>query len=79
MIDSRPYHLQTNDKLERFPRILEDEIWDCPGLDDYIEHYADQLHFVDMDNEAPMMAPQQDGRQLGEAAQFELDEGDTNG
>lgn len=58
MIDSRPYHLQTNGKLERFSRILEDEIWDCPDLDSHIEYYgADRLHFVDMGNhKTPMMA-----------------------
>ncbi len=41
----------------RFHKILEDEIWNCPGLDDHIEYYgADRLHFVDMDNhKTPMM------------------------
>ena len=59
LINSRPYHPQTNGKLERFHKSLEDEIWNYPGLDDYIEYYnTDRLHFsLDMDNyETPMMA-----------------------
>ena len=59
LINSRPYHPQTNGKLERFHRSLEDEIWNYPSLDDYIQYYnTDRLHFpLDMDNhEMPMMA-----------------------
>ena len=59
LINSRPYHPQTNGKLERFHKSLEDEIWNYPNLDDYIEYYnTDRLHFsLDMDNyETPMMA-----------------------
>ena len=59
LINSRPYHPQTNGKLERFHKSLEDEIWNYPSLDDYIEYYnTDRLHFsLDMDNyETPMMA-----------------------
>ena len=59
LINSRPYHPQTNGKLERFHKSLEDEIWNYPSLDDYIEYYnTDRLHFsLDMDNyETPMLA-----------------------
>ena len=59
LINSRPYHPQTNGKLERFHRSLEDEIWHYGDLDDYIEYYnTDRLHFsLDMDNyETPLMA-----------------------
>lgn len=59
LINSRPYHPQTNGKLERFHRSLEDEIWHYQNLDDYIEYYnTDRLHFsLDIDNyETPLMA-----------------------
>ncbi len=59
LINSRPYHPQTNGKLERFHRTIEDEIWHYKDLDDYIEYYnTDRLHFsLDIDNyETPMMA-----------------------
>ncbi len=59
LINSRPYHPQTNGKLERFHRTIEDEIWHYKDLDDYVEYYnADRLHFsLDIDNyETPMMA-----------------------
>ncbi|MYB47506.1 MAG: transposase family protein [Cenarchaeum sp. SB0662_bin_33] len=58
LINSRPYHPQTNGKLERFHRSLEDEIWHYSSLDDYIEYYnTDRLRFsLDMDNyETPLM------------------------
>ena len=59
LINSRPYHPQTNGKLERFHRTIEDEIWRYRDLDDYVEYYnTDRLHFsLDNDNyETPMMA-----------------------
>ncbi len=59
LINSRPYHPQTNGKLERFHRSIEDEIWRYGCLDDYIEYYnTDRLHWaLDIDNyETPMMA-----------------------
>ena len=59
LINSRPYRTQTNGKLERFHRSLEDEIWNYPGLDDYVEYYStDRLHFsLDINNyETPRMA-----------------------
>ncbi|MYH03471.1 MAG: transposase [Cenarchaeum sp. SB0675_bin_21] len=59
LINSRPYHPQTNGKLERFHRSLEDEIWYYLSLDDYIEYYnTARLHFsLDIDNyETPLMA-----------------------
>ena len=59
LINSRPYHPQTNGKLERFHKSIEDEIWHYDSLDDYIEYYnTDRLHWaLDIDNyETPMMA-----------------------
>ena len=59
LINSRPYHPQTNEKLERFHRSIEEEIWHYDELDDYIEYYnTDRLHFsLDIDNyETPLMA-----------------------
>ena len=58
LISSRSYHPQTNGRLERFHRSLEDEIWHYRDLDDYIEYYADRLHFsLGIDSyETPLMA-----------------------
>ena len=59
LINSRPYHPQTNGKLERFHRSLEEEIWHYDGIGDYVEFYNERrLHFsLDMDNyETPLMA-----------------------
>ena len=59
LINSRPYHPQTNGKLERFHRSVEDEIWRYASLADYIEYYnTDRLHWaLDIDNyETPMRA-----------------------
>lgn len=59
LINSRPYHPQTNGEIERFHRSLENEIPHYKNLDDYIEYYnTDRLHFsLDIDNyETPMMA-----------------------
>ena len=39
LINSRPYHPQTNDKLERFHKSIEDEVWRYGSLGDYIEYY----------------------------------------
>ena len=52
LINSRPYHPQTNGKLERFHKSIEDEIWHYACLDDYIEYYnTDRLHWaLDIDN-----------------------------
>ena len=59
LINSRPYHSQTNGKLARFHRSVEDEVWRYTCLDDYIEYYnTDRLHWaLDIDNyETPLMA-----------------------
>ena len=59
LINSRPYHPQTNGRLERFHRSLEEEIWHHDGIGDYVEFYNERrLHFsLDMDNyETPLMA-----------------------
>ena len=59
LINSRPYHPQTNGKLERFHRSVEDEIFHYESLSAYVEHYNERrLHFsLDIDNyETPIMA-----------------------
>ena len=59
LINSRPYHPQTNGKLERFHRSIEEEIWNYESLDAYIDYYNERrLHFsLDIDNyETPLMA-----------------------
>ena len=59
LINSRPHRPQTNGKLERFYRSLEEEIRNYEDLDDYIEYYnTDRPHFsLDIDNyETPLMA-----------------------
>ena len=59
LINSRPHHPQTNGKLERFFRSVEDEIWHYESLSAYIEYYnEDRLHFsLDIDNyQTPLMA-----------------------
>ena len=40
LINSRPCHPQTNGKLERFHRSLEEEIWHYQSIDDYIKFYS---------------------------------------
>lgn len=41
----------------RFHKILGDEIWNCPSLDDYVEYYnTDRPHFsLDIDNYETLM------------------------
>ena len=59
LINSRPYHPQTNGKLERFHQSVETEIWRYASLADYIEYYnTGRLHWMlDIDNyETPMLA-----------------------
>ena len=59
LINSRPYHPQTNGKLERFHKAIEEEIWHSKDLDDHVEYYnTDRLHLsLDIDNyEKPLMA-----------------------
>ena len=78
LINSRPYHPQTNGKLERFHRSLEDEIWNYSGLDDYIEYYnTDRLHFsLDINNyETPMIAFHKEGNRRNKASQSQVDGG----
>ena len=59
MINSRPYHPQTNGKLERFHRSIEEEIFHYESLSAYVEYYNERrLHFsLDIDNyETPLKA-----------------------
>ncbi|MCE2507966.1 MAG: hypothetical protein J4G04_01475 [Nitrosopumilaceae archaeon] len=57
LINSWPYHPQTNGKLERFRR-SEDEIWRHHCLEDHKYYNIDRLLWaLDIDNyETPMMA-----------------------
>ena len=59
LINSRPYHPQTNGNLERFRRSVEEEVWRYACLDDYIGCYnTGRLHWaLDIDDyETPLMA-----------------------
>ena len=78
LINSRPYHPQTNGKLERFHKSLEDEIWNYSGLGDYIEYYnTDRLHFTGYGQQRDAIdgLPQHEGRRGDKDAQSELDGG----
>ncbi len=59
LINSRPYHPQTNGKLERWFRTLEDEMVHYKSLDDYVDYY-NKVRFhrsLDFDNcETPWQA-----------------------
>ena len=59
LINSRPYHPQTNGKLERFHRTIEEEIGHYESLPEYIEYYNERrFHFsLDIANyETPLKA-----------------------
>ena len=59
LINTRPYHPQTNGKLERFHRSIEEEIYHYESLSDYVQYYNERrLHFsLDMANrETPLRA-----------------------
>ena len=46
LINSRPYRPQTNGKLERFHRSIEDEIWHYESLSACVQYYNERrLHF----------------------------------
>ena len=59
LINSRPYHPQTNGKLERFHRTLETEMGRHNSLEDFITYYNERrLHWsLDIDNrQTPLKA-----------------------
>ena len=59
LINSRPYHPQTNGKLERFHRTVEEEIRRFERLSEYVSYYNERrLHFsLDIHNhETPLKA-----------------------
>ncbi len=59
LINSRPYHPQTNDKLERFHSTIEDGIFHYHTLRKYVNYYNEsRLHFsFDIGNyKTPFMA-----------------------
>ena len=59
LINTRPYHPQTNGKLERFHRSVEERIGHFEKFSDYIQYYNEErLHFsLDIDNyETPILA-----------------------
>ena len=59
LINSRPYHPQTNGKLERIHGSIETEIHHYESLSSYVEYYNERrLHFsLDIDNyETPLQA-----------------------
>ena len=59
LINSRSYRPQTNGKLERFHRGLEDEIWHYGNLDDYVKFYNERGMYFSLDvdiYETPLMA-----------------------
>ncbi len=59
LINARPYHPQTNGKLERLHRSIEEEIWHYDRLSSYVTYYnEDRLHFsLDIDNyQTPLRA-----------------------
>jgi len=59
LINSRPYHPQTNGKVERFFRTLEDELWHYESMSAYTSYYNEKrLYFsLDIDNyQTPLRA-----------------------
>lgn len=59
LINSRPYHPQTNGKLERFHKSIGDEIFHYESLSAYVKYYNERrLHFsLDIRNrQTPLMA-----------------------
>ena len=59
LINSRPHHPQTNGKIERFFRTLEDELVHFKTVGEFIDFYnEDRLHFsLDIENcQVPLMA-----------------------
>ncbi len=59
LINSRPYHPQTNGKLKRFFQALEKELVHRKGVQEYVDYYNERrLHWaLDIDNyEKPLEA-----------------------
>ena len=78
LINSRPYHPQTNGKLERFFRTLEEELSYYDSMDEYIGYYNEKrLYFsLDIDHgQSPLMASADKGYKSDQKNQPKMDGG----
>ena len=78
LINSRPYHPQTNDKLESFHLSIEEELWHYGSLSEYIQYNNERrLHFsLDMKNrQTPLRVFSDRGNQRDQEKQPQMDGG----